>query len=1214
MKIRELFEHDVTRDIPPVVYFHEQSPKKLESEVSEYIITGGYPEGSPQSKRLKHGIHEQLVHFCRALHAERTKPGGPELPASWISGFYGSGKSSFAKLLGLALDGKTLPNGTPLAEALLRRDDSPLAHELREAWTTMRGPIDPIAVVFDIGGVARDDEHIPSAIVRQLQVRLDYCSTSNLVADHELKLERDEEWPEFLTAAQTTLERPWSEAKGRQQADDDFSHVMHVLRPDRFPEPTTWLDSRAGQQTGIGTSAEEAVKAIEAMLAVRAPGKTLFLVVDEVSQYVHQDQSRMLKLQSFVSALGTRLKGAAWLLATGQEKLEEASEATPIGKLKERFPARLRVHLAATNIRDVVHRRLLKKAQGKEAVLRALFEEHRSDLKLHGFKCEEITEEDFLEVYPMLPGHVDLLLQITSALRTRSTRIQGDDHAIRGLLQLLGELFRGGGTPHLGREQALADRDVGELVTLDAIYEVQHTALDSDVQATLGRIHAEVGRDTLQGRVAKAVALLELLQDTMPTTPKLVASCLYDRLGRGSQEQAVGEALEALRERNLCGYTEKQGYKIQSSAGQDWQRDRDDVGVTPEQVSELVQKKLGELLVGAERAKLRGRPFAWTAFYSDGRQASDVRFSQGRDDATVTLDFRFVNAEERRSPAWVKRSGEEALRDRVVWVVGDHGTVDGLARELCKSRRMITRNDGIRATLVREKQRLLIEEEARAEDLDKKLEAAIGAAFVDGTIYFRGRSIQPRDHGAAFASAATGIGNRVLPELYPHFVEIAISEGELAQLLEPTLSGPSTKFLEAGLGVLSLDAGKYVATCSGQVPSRILAFIEKNKGSAGGTLLSTFARPPYGYPADVVKACLVGLVRGGKIHVRPQSGAKITSVRDPGAKDFFRSDRELRHADLFPAGDTGITGRDRIAIGNLFKDYLGVDIDRDDDPIANAVYDHLAPQRERLREVETKLERLPGRPPTPPALEKLVRALEACQRSRHVAPTVAAVKEHLDTLRDGLQLLNVLRVELTDAAIDAVRDAASARDHELVQLEAVGDAGDLAAEAKALRDQLAAERPWRDLGSIEAAVKTVREAYKAARLSLLGQQQQAAEAARARIRGRAGFERLDADASHHVLRPITEAMIDTTADAIAPPLVDLRDRFPVRLHQAEDGAPDRLDDKLADLEVKPERVVRVALSLKNRDVRTREELRLLLAEIEQRVGAQLDQGARVRIV
>ncbi len=214
------------------------------------------------------------------------------------------------------------------------------------------------------------------------------------------------------------------------------------MNPSRYNEPMSWLDSRAGAQTGIGTSVEETTRAIIEMLRIRAAGKTLFVVIDEVSQYVHQNDSRMLKLQSFVSDLGQKLKGKVWLLATGQQKLEDSADESSIGKLKDRFPPKLRVHLAPTNIRDVVHKRLLKKTPSREVELRSLFQKHRSELKLYGYKCDAITEEDFVEVYPMLPSYVDLLMQITSNLRTRSTRVKGDDHAIRGLLQLLGELFR----------------------------------------------------------------------------------------------------------------------------------------------------------------------------------------------------------------------------------------------------------------------------------------------------------------------------------------------------------------------------------------------------------------------------------------------------------------------------------------------------------------------------------------------------------------------------------------------------------------------------------------------------------------------------------------------------------------------------------------------------------------------------------------------------
>src|SRR6266404_4940572 len=259
------------------------------------------------------------------------------------------------------------------------------------------------------------------------------------------------------------------------------------------------------------------------MLKFRRPSATLFLVVDEVSQYVLSNRDRVDRLRAFATAIGSTLRGKAWLLAVGQQKLDEAADDSFLVWAKDRFPSKLRVHLAATNIRDVVHRRLLQKRPEVEGELRALFDQHRPDLKLFAYGCESITSEEFVEVYPMLPGQIDLILQITSALRARSHRAQGDDQAIRGLMQLLGELFRG---------QKLADQPVGALITLDEIYEVQHTALDSDVQSSMARVLSQCADDEkgLLVRAAKAVALLELIQDTVPTDAKLVAQCLFDRI------------------------------------------------------------------------------------------------------------------------------------------------------------------------------------------------------------------------------------------------------------------------------------------------------------------------------------------------------------------------------------------------------------------------------------------------------------------------------------------------------------------------------------------------------------------------------------------------------------------------------------------------------------------------------------------------------------
>ncbi len=1207
MLIRELFAADVTRDIPPVVYFHEQKPEKLADEVREYIFTGGFPEGDPRA-RVGPGIHEELVRLLRGIGRELDKSGGPALPASWISGFFGSGKSSFAKLLGLALDGAVLPSGSPLAQTFLARDESPLAPELQKAWDDLLSKISPMAVVFDIGSVARDGEQVHAAAKREIQKRLGYCPVSNLVADWEAKLEADGHWEAFLAAAQTALGRSWDAAKCEQLAADHFSHALSVLDPDRYSEPTAWFDSHAGDRSATGTSVEEVTRDIAAMLDRRAPGKTLFLVIDEVSQYVHHDENRMLKLQSFVSDLGQRLKGRAWILATGQQKLEEEAAANPLAKLKDRFPPALRVHLATTNIRDVVHKRLLRKDPAREPFLRDLFQKNRTDLKLYGYECEEITEEEFVEVYPMLPGQVDLVLRLTTSLRSRSSRARGDDHAIRGLLQLLGEVFRSCG---------LADAEAGALVTLDAIYQVQQSALDADVQTTLGRIvdHDVCRRDPLAVRAAQAVALLELIQEETPTTADLVARTLYEKLGDGNRIEPVTAVLEALRNAGLLGYSERTGYKIQSSAGGEWQRERDDIGVPGEQVSGIVSEKLKELLGDVDRGRLQGRPFSWSALFSDGRHLKDKQLLSSRDDATVTVDLRFLGSrEDRLSSKWIPDSGKEELHERLLWVSAEPAPAVEIVRELARSRQMVERHASREASLPLAKKRLLIEERSRLNDLETKLGSALRSAFIEGAFFFRGRELRASDLGSGFSGALQGAAERVLPDLFPHFVSIAVTEGELLQLLEPVLAGPSTKFLEQGLGILALDAGKYVPACSGAVPTRIRQHIEKENGLSGATLVSVFGGPPYGWPADVVKAAVAGLLRAHAVRIRPEDGPEISSPRDAGAKDLFKRDRDFRRADFFPAGESEVGPRDRVAICQFFKERFGLDLDREDETIADAVFSHFPSRRDRLNEVRTRLSGVPGPPPVPQPLIRLEKALNECQRSRQVAETVAAVKKHLDDLRDGLGTLDLLRAELTDEAIAILADAARALSGEIRQLDEAQALEEVASDAETLRENLRRERPWRDAGSLRPLIDRIRERYVEARRLLLTAQEELAEAARGRVMARDGFSRLSADAAHRVLQPISRALVDTTVTALSPPLVDLGGGVTLRLLRAEHDANARLDAELASLESDAVTVTPLDARLSGREVRSREELDAILAELKERIGAVLDRGDRVRLL
>ncbi len=1202
--VRDVFLTNVTRDIPPVVYFHEQSPQKLSDEVSEYIVTGGWPDDHPNHRRVPNGIHEQFVRLLSAIADELDQRGGPTLPNAWISGFYGSGKSSFAKLLGMALDGVSLPDGRSVAEGLLARDTSPRAAEFRTAWDRLRRKVDPIAVVFDVGSAARNSEHVHSVVLRQVQLRLGYCSTSVHVANAELDLERAGRWAQLDEASQAAFGKPWSAFRDDALAQARFSKLMKQLHPDVFTSDADWHMRVAGAAGSLG--ADTSVKALMHMLDARAPKATLFVVVDEVSQYVLADSDRVERLRAFAENLGAILKGRAWLLALGQQKLEEQSEASFLVRTMDRFPPKLRVHLAPTNIRDVVHKRLLQKRDDALPTVRALFEDNRAALRLYAYGCDTVTPDEFAEVYPLLPGHIDLLLQITTALRVRSSRSQGDDQAIRGLLQLLGELFRG---------QKLADRPLGALITFEQIYEVQHSALDADVQGSMARILNACSEDEtgMLVRVAKVVALLETVQETIPTNARLVAQCLYDRVDRGNQQAAVTTALEALRARNLLAYSEKLGYKIQSSAGEEWDRERRDIAASREVLSEIVKEALKYLVASPERPRLQGRPFPWEARFSDGRREADSVVADVRDESAFVVDFRMLVQEERSETTWIRKSGESPIENRLVWVATDSDEVDLWCRDYHRSRQMVRSYEQREQSIDATRKILLLQEKTRMEDLlREKVYPRVAAAFFEGRMYFRGRVIPPSDHGNAFGTALTAAANRVLPDIFPHFTSTNVAPAELLQLLLPDLAGISPKFVSE-LGILELESGRFQPTCAGVVPRRVQERLEKDGGLTGTTLLGIFAAPPYGYPSGVVKACVAGLLRGMRITVQPEGGTEITATRDAGVRDLFERDRDFRRAMFLPAeDDKELTFQERARVCKFFQDELNHDMDRQDDLIADAVAKDFPPLAARLREVLTRLGQLPDRPAAPAPLVALQNALEACvAKARWARPAAKEVKRHLDTLRDGARLLVLYDADLSAEAIASVREAASVRDHQLAQFaNAEASFPELEAAANALRTQLSAERPWVDIAAVRPYLALIRVVYARVRRELLAILGAKVDEARAQVRARPGFTTLTSDQSHQVLRPFALVVPTTTDDAIAPSIDELRRSFPGRLSEAQTTANDALDEILAERV----QVVKTDLRLKHREVSTETEVEALVAEVRTSLLEHVRAGKRVRIL
>jgi hypothetical protein len=480
-----------------------------------------------------------------------------------------------------------------------------------------------------------------------------------------------------------------------------------------------------------------------------------------------------------------------------------------------------------------------------------------------------------------------------------------------------------------------------------------------------------------------------------------------------------------------------------------------------------------------------------------------------------------------------------------------------------------------------------------------------------GELYFRGRQESPRELGSGFGAALTAVGNRVLTQLYPHIITYGISDRDIAFLIDNAeLSAPSPSLGQGRLGLLKLDAGRYEVTTEATVPREVLAFITGNSGVTGSTLLEHFGSPPHGVPPDVLKATVVGLLRGRRARIELEAH-ELTSVFDEGARELLK-ETGLRKARLFPNTTEVLQPKDRNAICNLFRDALGADVARNDEAIANEAVRRFADVRDRLTALGERFRRLPPGIKYPKSLADLERALKAARRSRRVEPTVAALKRDLPVLREGLPLLRRMETDLDAAALEALNAANAVLQFYWPQLLPLAPPAALHYAARALREHMASERPWEGIAELRTHVQAIQEHYRDRRQTTLQEHTARVEAAVDWIKRRDGFERLDPDAQYDVIAPLREhAALDTDAKAIQPELAVLDSLFQGRLDKALEKAMSRQDELLEKIVGKP--TVEVSLQLGGRLITTPAELDRLLEDIRRQIAHQLEANHRVRL-
>jgi hypothetical protein len=933
--VGDLLARDLSRKIEEIIKVDQADEQSVHTEVTEYVATDS--------------IRDQYAQLLRAVAEAPAEP--HEGVGVWVSGFFGSGKSSFAKLFGYALANPTVLN-TPFSDLFKAQlqDD-----RLAELLDFVNAKVPTEAVMFDVSvdrATRKNTERVAELMYTVLLRELDYAEDYD-VAELEIELEREGRLQEFTERCKAKYNIDWRMVRKGAQKMSRASAVLHDLDPSTYPTPDSWSHSLRDKSADI--SVARFVERAFDLAARRRKGKALVFILDEVGQYVARSADKIEDLRAVVEQFGKvgknllkarRLVGPAWVVVTSQEKLDEVvaaidSRRVELAKLQDRF--RYRVDLAPSDIREVATRRVLAKKPDAVPLLRRLYQQHQGQLNAacrleRTTRKSEVTEDDFVQFYPYLPHFVELSIAIMSGIRLQPGAPRHYGGSNRTIIKQAYEML-------VSERTALASKPIGTLVTLDKVYELVEGNLSNEKRTDIHEI-GERFQDNpedrgLALRVAKVLCLLEFVRD-LPRTEANVAAFLIDAVGQPAPAAEVAAALKRLETAQFVRNTDE-GWKLQTAQEKNWDTERRGyLQPRPRERNEITRQALKDIFAESGLKTYRHRDLCT---FRVGVRADGVALG---DEGDIPVSIILAeDAEEfpRKLDEVRDESRQDAHKNDLYWVCSLTPEVDEQLAQVHASRQMVARYEQVRGqTRISGEEASCLEAEKNAAlNHQARLRDKLTEALEAGQGVFRGVA---RDAlGKALPEIVKKFLGHAVPDLYPKLemgsrplkgseAEDVLKAANLNALPQVFYAG------EQGLNLVVKDGAKFVPNPSCEVAREVLGYLVSEHGygnrdsRTGKGLEQHFGGLGYGWGRDLLRLVLAVLFRAGSIEVS-HGGRKFDSYTDPQARVPLTNNTAFKSALFTPVKPIDL--KTLTSAVTAFEELTGDTVDVEKSAIATAL-------------------------------------------------------------------------------------------------------------------------------------------------------------------------------------------------------------------------------------------------------------------------------------
>lgn len=1075
MKIKELFVKQIDRPINGVIKADQHDEESIWQELDEYVTTKQ--------------VTEYLRRFFDAYLATVDNPTDPTIAARmgvWVSGFFGSGKSHFIKILSYLLSNQEATNpgngekrrAAQFFESKIK--DPLLMGDVRRA---VAGKTDVILFNIDSKADAKSDrDAILQVFLRVFNEMQGLSGDAPHVAHMERHLISKGSFDTFKEAFKASNGNEWDAERDAVDflRDDVIAGLSAALKMSAESAGKWFDDARDTYRINIEGFAD----LVRAYLDAKGPGHRIVFLVDEVGQFIGKNTQLMLNLQTITEELGVRCKGRAWVIVTSQEDIDatlgEANQArtNDFSKITGRFHTRL--SLSSSNTDEVISQRLLEKTPDAKAALAAVWKakgdiiNNQLSFADHAVAFKRFKDaDDYAAHYPFAPYQFQLLQKVFESIRKVGATGR---HLARGERSML-DAFQ---TAAVGN----GDKDIDAFVPLYDFYPSIESFLDSSVKRAIDQAGENPALEPWDIKLLRALFLIRYADAVKATVDNLATLCL-DRVDTDklALKRQIQESLARLERQNLVSRNGDLWFFL-TNEERDVSQEIKSVEISSAEVSRLVAELVfDEVLSGQTKVRHRDTK----TDYEFNRLLDGVPWKQANQQLTLEVLSPVGSDYELLTDAkCIGRSIEGA--GRAILRMANDARVDVELRTYVQIEKYISgpKTDAATPSL----KRILLDRKDENRTRKTRILEQLSDLLSRGDFYALGQklTLKPQGPSVILDEALNYLVSNTYSKLGYIKVRQADPAAEIRAVLASDTHGQYKIALdgEDGNALAISEMRQYLTVAAGT--SRVLL----------SDVVDRFAGAPWGWRPELETVLLIArLFMAGEIKlVMEGSDLDPKSAAEPLTKAArFKQVSILKRK----TADAGTRSKAR----DLHREIFSLQPPDDEDGLVAAFRENLGQRKAELERAKLKAEQkhYPGAAEVAKALQEIDRQLAIRDPFEFLNAMLSSRDDWLDLAEDTHDVLSFYKtqapvwarmleglVSFADNREALVKDAASAQP--LADLEAiranprpysqVNRIEALLSAVEKVNEALASERRERALLSIDAKINEATQTLDAA--------------------------------------------------------------------------------------------------------------------------------------